>query len=304
VRSRSQVATLVSAGCLAACGGTGPETAAPEGRGRPVVAAVNYPLAFFAETIGGTLVDVVFPAPAGVDPAFWQPTPEDVAVYQQADVLLAGGAGYASWLRTASLPTSRLVDTSQTFADRLIETSDAVLHSHGPEGEHSHGTTAFTTWLDPTLAIEHARAVCVALEELLPEARDELRGRLGELEALLADLDARQAAASESEVPLLGSHPVYQYLARRYALNLVSVHWEPDAEPDDEAWAELDELLIEHPARAMLWEAEPLSTVSAMLAERGVATYVYAPMGNRPDEGDLLQGWDSNCRSLAAALGR
>lgn len=163
-RSRSHHAALVTTIFLAACSGSGPEAAAPESRARPVVAAVNYPLAFFAETIGGTLVDVAFPVPAGVDPAFWQPSPGDVAIYQQADVLLANGAGYASWLRTASLPTSRLVDTSQAFADRLIETDDAVLHSHGPAGEHSHGTTAFTSWLDPTLAIEQARAVCAALE--------------------------------------------------------------------------------------------------------------------------------------------
>lgn len=295
---------LVTVAALAACGGSGPEAASPESRARPVVAAVSYPLAYFAETIGGALVDVVFPVPADVDPAFWQPTPEEIAVYQQADVVLANGAGYASWLRTASLPMSRFVDTSQAFADQLIETDDAVLHSHGPEGDHSHGMTAFTTWLDPTLAIEHARAVCVALEALLPEARDELRGRLAEIEALLADIDARQAAASDSEVPVLGSHPVYQYLARRYALDLVSLHWEPDVEPDEKAWAELDELLVEHPARAMLWESEPLSAVSVMLAERGIASHVYAPMGNRPDEGDLLQGWERNYGSLTQAFGR
>ena len=35
--------------------------------------AVNYPLAFFAEQIGGEDVDVVLPVPPGVDPAFWEP---------------------------------------------------------------------------------------------------------------------------------------------------------------------------------------------------------------------------------------
>ena len=34
---------------------------------------VNYPLAYFAERIGGDLAQVTFPAPPDVDPAFWMP---------------------------------------------------------------------------------------------------------------------------------------------------------------------------------------------------------------------------------------
>ena len=34
---------------------------------------VNYPLKSFAERIGGKHVDVVFPAPGDVDPAYWMP---------------------------------------------------------------------------------------------------------------------------------------------------------------------------------------------------------------------------------------
>ena len=32
---------------------------------------VNYPLQYFAQRIGGDNVDVFFPAPSGVDPAYW-----------------------------------------------------------------------------------------------------------------------------------------------------------------------------------------------------------------------------------------
>ena len=54
----------------------------------------------------------------------------------------------------------------------------------------------------------------------------------------------------------------------------------------------------------MLWEAEPLATTRAKLAERGVASHVYAPMGNRPEEGDLMSGGERNVRSLVAACSR
>ncbi|MEA3275247.1 MAG: hypothetical protein U9Q81_08160, partial [Pseudomonadota bacterium] len=38
---------------------------------RLVLYTVNYPLQYFAERIAGEHAQVVFPAPADVDPAFW-----------------------------------------------------------------------------------------------------------------------------------------------------------------------------------------------------------------------------------------
>ena len=40
------------------------------------VYVVNYPLAYFAERIGGDLIRVEFPAPSDVDPAYWTPDAE------------------------------------------------------------------------------------------------------------------------------------------------------------------------------------------------------------------------------------
>ena len=84
------------------------------------VLAVNYPLAYMAARIGGDAVEARYPGPIGADPAFWSPGPEDVALYQQADLVLLNGAGYARWINRVSLPLSRLVDTSRGFADRYI----------------------------------------------------------------------------------------------------------------------------------------------------------------------------------------
>lgn len=45
----------------------------------------------------------------------------------------------------------------------------------------------------------------------------------------------------------IGSHPVYDYFARRYGLNIKSVHWEPDEVPGDTQWMELQTILKTHP---------------------------------------------------------
>ena len=227
----------------------------PEATGPLTVYVVHYPLRYFAERIGGEFVRVVFPAPTDVDPADWSPDAETVAAYQAADLVLLNGASYARWVQRASLPRARLVDTSAAFRDRLIAQDAATTHIHGPEGAHSHADVAFTTWLDPALAILQARAVANAFAEARPEHEAAFGAGLAALETALGELDARLAEATRAigETPLLFSHPVYQYFARRYGLNARSLHWEPDEPPDEPAWRALEELLVEHPARSMIW---------------------------------------------------
>ncbi len=48
------------------------------------VFVVNYPLQYFTERIGGEHVNVVFPAPTDVDPAYWMPDRPTIANFQRA----------------------------------------------------------------------------------------------------------------------------------------------------------------------------------------------------------------------------
>jgi len=276
----------------------------PEAAGPLTVYVVNYPLRYFAERIGGELVRVVLPAPADVDPAHWSPDAETVAAYQAADLILLNGAGYARWVQRASLPRARLLDTSASFRDRLIAQDAATTHIHGPEGAHSHTDLAFTTWLDPALAILQARAVADAFAEARPEHEAAFGAGLAALEASLGELDARLAEAARAigETPLLFSHPVYQYFARRYGRNARSLHWEPDEPPDERAWRALEELLAEHPARWMIWEATPAEATVRKLEALGVRSIVYSPCANAPEQGDFLSVMSRNAASFEALL--
>jgi zinc transport system substrate-binding protein len=245
-------------------------------------------------------VSVEFPAPPDGDPAFWSPDAADIAAYQGADLILLNGAGYAKWTERVSLPLSKVVNTSEGIADRYLVVDDAVTHSHGPGGEHSHGETAFTTWLDPTLATEQAAAILEALAAVLPDERVWLEARYDSLAEDLAALDRRmtEIVGRKHELPLVASHPVYQYLARRYELNLRSVHFEPDEMPDAAGWATLAALREEHPADWMLWEGEPLPETAAKLAAMGVRSVVFDPCGNRPESGDYLSVMGQNLANL------
>jgi zinc transport system substrate-binding protein len=262
---------------------------------KPVVYTVNYPLAYFAKRIAGDRVEVVFPEMEG-DPAFWEPTPDQIAQFQQADLILLNGADYAKWIPKSSLPQSRMVNTAQGLEDQFIALDGSVTHTHGPGGAHAHGDLAFTLWLDPEIAAKQASAVFDAISSKTEMDDSGLKSLLSDLQQL--DAEQKKAFEAVGDRPLLGSHPVYQYLSRRYDLNMESVHWEPDSEPDQAMWRELEDILETHKADIMLWEDGPLPQVKKALEEKGIKSIVFNPCGNRPGQGDYLSVQQGNIKNL------
>ena len=269
-------------------------------RSVPVVFAANYPLKYFAERIAEDLAEVELPAPPGVDPAFWKPTPETILALQRADLILLNGAGYSKWVEYSTLPASRLLDTSAGFREEYIRDDAASLHAHGPGETHEHGDLAFTIWLDPTLAIQQARAIHDGLARLMPTQADVLLRRYESLKQELERLDAKlsEVTGKFRGRPVVASHPVYQYFARQYGLNLRDVHWEPDDAPSEEQWTALQALLEHHPARWMIWEAPPLPEVKNRLRQLNVECLVVRPCANTPTGSDLLTIMFDDARRL------
>jgi len=272
--------------------------------GRLKVYVVNYPLQYFAERVGGERTEVVLPAPAEGDPAYWNPDADTVTAYQQADLIFLNGAGYAKWVKKVSLPRAKMVNTSKGLEDRFITSEEIATHTHGPGGRHAHESLAFTTWLDFELAARQARAITDAMSRKVPEGRESFEENYTALEKDLAGLDrrVRETVATDPSRPLVASHPVYQYLARRYGLNVRSVHWEPDEAPSLEQWSELRALLKKHPAKWMIWEGEPDPEVAAELEKIGVKSLVFDPSAGVPGEGDFLTVMERNIAGLELAF--
>jgi zinc transport system substrate-binding protein len=297
--------TVLAMGCSPGEPATEPEGPAAElATEAPEVYVVNYPLAYFAERIGGDAVSVVFPAPADADPGWWRPDDGVVLAYQEADLILLNGADFARWVRESSLPEAKTVNTSAAFADQYIEISDGVVHSHGPEGQHAHKGLAPNTWLDPTQAIQQAAAIRDAFSENWPEHEAQFEAGFGSLEAELGEVDAAWAAlfAEHADVPVIASHPVYNYFARRYDLNLRNLHWEPSEMPEDEEWTALETLLAEHPAKFVMWELPPDAAIAERLAETGLESVVFYTNTNRIGDEDYFETMRANMERLEAAL--
>jgi zinc transport system substrate-binding protein len=261
---------------------------------------VNYPLKYFAERIAGEHARVVFPAPADVDPAYWMPDAKTISDYQRADLILLNGANYAKWVNKVSLPRFRMVNTSAAFKDRYIEAAEILTHSHGAKGEHGHEAPAFTTWIDFSLAAEQAKAIAKVLSRKKPALKDTFQKNYQKLERelLKLDRDIKEVVSKEQSRVLVVSHPVYDYFARRYGLNMRSVHWEPDEIPTTAQMVELHTILKEHQAKWMIWEGEPAKEAVDRLQAVGMQSVVFDPCGNAPDQGDFMSVMRQNVENL------
>ena len=290
--------------CLAIVGFPSSSSATSRDSKRLTVYVVNYPLKYFAQRIAGEHAEVVFPAPAEGDPAYWMPDAETISEYQRADLILLNGANYAKWVSKVTLPRFRMVDTSASFKKQYIETAGVVTHSHGPGSEHAHEAIAFTTWINLSLAARQAKAIADALSRKNPHLREAFQNNYQSLERdlLALDRDIQLIVAKNQSQPLMASHPVYDYFSRRYGLNISSLHWEPDEVPTGEQIVGLRNILRDHPAKWMIWEGEPNPASAAKLRAMGMNSLVFDPCGNVPEEGDFLSVMRQNVENLKEAF--
>jgi zinc transport system substrate-binding protein len=271
---------------------------------QPQVLVANYPLQYFAQRIAGDAVEVRFLAPKDEDPAFWHPDETAIAAFQGADLILMNGATYSKWADKITLPESKAVDTSASFKASLIQVNETSTHSHGPGGEHSHSGTAFTTWIDFKQASLQAKSVRDALIRLVPAAKQAMETSYDNLQDELNTLDDRMSVLSRRLVnqPLVASHPVYHYLARRYGMSLKALLWEPENVPDDKAMADLNGILSGHRARWMIWEGTPAQESIEKLESVGLKSVVFDPCGNVPESGDFMSVMKANVEALEKAF--
>jgi len=267
------------------------------------VAVVNYPLKYFTERIAGDAVDIIFPVPKNVDPAFWMPDAKSIGKFQTADLIILNGANYAKWTNKVSLPRLRMVDSSKTFSDTYVNLQKKSTHSHGPGGKHSHSGYAFTTWLDFSLAIEHSNNILKALIRKQPSSKrlfnDNHAGLVKDLNKL--DRSIKEIINKHTGKFFIASHPVYQYFSKRYGVEISSVLWEPDQTPTENQWSELTSILQSHPSKWMIWEDQPSVETANRLKTVGIEVLVFNPTSNTPAQGDFLEIMRENIVDLQKA---
>jgi zinc transport system substrate-binding protein len=243
-------------GVLAACGSSSRGSA-----GRTSVVASFYPLAWAAEEIGGSSVDVTNLTPPGAEPHDIELTPHEVAALQKADIVL--------YLSHDFQPA-----VEQAVDGASGKTIDALggIALRGGAGAES-GKIDPHVWLDPMLFARVVRRVGDALGR--PAAAAALARRVVAL-----DRDYRQGLAHCATRSFVTSHAAFGYLARRYGLRQVPITGlDPEAEPSPRTLAELAALVRREHVSTVFFERLVSPKLAQTVArEAGATTAVLDPI--------------------------
>lgn len=275
---------LMTAG-LSGCGNKPPEG----GRLRVFVSIL--PQAFIVDQIAGGAVDVSVLVGPGQSPAFFEPSPQQMAELERADIYLRIGVPFESQLvdKIARLwPELGVVDTRRGID--LVEAD----HHHG--GGHDHGNEPDPhIWMDPGLVKIQAATVGEALIRLDSARADMYRSNLAAFTARLDSLDRELAGmlAPYRGERLYVFHPAFGYFARAYGLVQVPIEIE-GKEPGSRRLAEFIER-----ARA---ERVKIIFVQKQFSTRSAETIARAIGGTVVTIDPLAYDYSINLRTMAEDL--
>ena len=300
---------------LFSCGGSdtpsqsGKPTVEPADHAGPLIVYTTfYPTCFFSTVIGGSHVKAINPVPPDEDAIFWVP-PDDLIerYWNEADLMVLNGAGFAKWVKKTMLPEDKLVNAGEEFEDDLIKIVDAVTHSHGQAGEHAHAGIDPHTWLDPHVAMGQCKRIARAFIEKDPDNKADYEKNLAALVKRMEGLDTRLKKLTEGYdgTTILASHPAYNYLARQYGWNVKSFDFDPEKLPGPASLLELKSFLAENVScRHLLWESEPTAEVKAVFSEEfALEQVVFSPVEAAPAEGlDYVSMMGKNIDRIAVVF--
>jgi zinc transport system substrate-binding protein len=276
----SRIVLVLAAGVgLAAASGCSSSDAS--GDGRPSVVAAFYPLAWAAEEVAGTAVEVHDLTPAGAEPHDLELTPRDVERVRDADVVL-----YLRGFQPA------LDDALEGASGRAVDLARADTAAAGDP----------LVWLDPRRYADTVERIAAALG---PKASpDALLARLRRL-----DGDYARGLAACRRRQFVTAHAAFGHLAARYGLEQIPLAGlEPEAEPSPQELERLAQVVARSGATTVF--TEPLASgraATTVAREAGVRTAVLDPIeGLTPDRveagDDYVTVMRRNLRALRQAL--
>jgi zinc transport system substrate-binding protein len=284
------------------------------------VYASFYPLADFAEKIGGPYVEVTNMVPAGVEPHDFEPTPKQmIRLSENADVFIYNGAGLEGWADKAqsTLDAERTVVVNATGSIYLHSAEEEDHHEEGHDEqeshkeEHDHGKYDPHVWLDPVLAKQQAVAIRDGLIQADPKHEKAYRANYKRLAERLNDLHHRfqEISYRAKKDQFIVSHAAFGYLASRYGWEQIPVSGlSPVDEPTAKELQEITDIARKHHIRYILFETLVSGKVAnAVKQEIGAESLTLNPVEGltkkEQDRGeDYFSIMKKNVESLRRAL--
>jgi len=225
--------------------------------------------------IGGDQIDLSVLLPVGIDPHSFDPTPQDIALISDADIVFANGAGLEVFLDPlieSAGAVERVVYVSEhvdflMFAgeDQDHETEKHVENENQLDGVDPH------TWMDPNNVKVWVSEIENMLREVNPENAEIYAANAASYEIELQNLDAwireQVAQIPEENRKLVTDHTLFGYFADEYGFKQIGAlipGFSTLAEPTALELATIETAIHELNVRAIFVG----NTVNPNLAER------------------------------------
>lgn len=176
--------------------------------------------------------------PAGMDSHSFEPTPADMRLIQNADVLICNGGAMEHWLSevleaidTSEMTVVTMMDYVDTVEEEMVE---GMEEGHG-HGDHEHEAFELDEdghreeieydehiWTSPVNAMKMTRVICDVLSEADPIHKAIYKDREEAYQKELQDIDEGFRQVSENRkrsMIIVGDKFPFRYLAEEYRLD-------------------------------------------------------------------------------------
>ena len=283
------------------------------------IVATTTILGDIARNVAGDNANVAVLMPVGVNPHDFQPSSQQVAAIQRADLVVANGLGLEAGLHDvleAAESDGVLVWEVAADLDPLpFATADHEDEDgHEDEGGHEQGSLDPHFWLDPLRVAAAAGLMSERLSEVAPDvdwssAADKYAGELAALHSTSVE---QLAVVAVSDRKLVTNHLSLGYFSYRYDFEMIGTVIPGGASlanPSSSELASLVETIEQEQVPAVFTETiEPDALARAVAAEVGydvaVVELYTGSLGEPGTDGDTLIGMlTTNVERIAWALG-
>ncbi len=233
----------------------------------PVVASF-YPLAYFAEQIGGERISVTNITPSGAEPHDYEPTTTDLTNIAKSTLLISIGPIFESW-------------QGKVVANNVLQIATALpIENNDPH-----------VWLSPVLSKQIVTKITEALIEVSPENASYFETNKMNLLLKLSQLDEafKKGLSRCTKHDIVTSHAAFGYIAHQYGFNQIAIAGlSPDEEPTPQKLTEITNLVREKNISYIFFESLVSPRLAQTIAnETHAKTLVFNPLeGLTPEEID------------------
>lgn len=252
-----------------------------------------YPLAFFANEIGGEYINATSILPSGSDAHTYEPTSKTMIEIAEADLFIYNEQTSESYAENIEASLSgesvtfleaaegiELITYLHDHEDEHDDEDDHAEDEHEDEDEHSDddahddeeagGDVDGHVWLSPTSSIELSENIMTALIELAPEHEAAFREGFAALKVRLEALnqDFHDTIDGLDDKTILVTHAAYNYWARDFGIEQIAVSGlSPSNEPSQRQLIEILDLVENQNLNYILFEQNITSQVSEVITE-------------------------------------